>query len=166
METVTMKRDRFNSLLGTAVLSSAIAVGFVASTPAAQASEHRDCSNATLRGSFGFTSTGTLITTPAPFAGPYAEVGRQTFDGHGNTAATANISANGNIVGVTLQGTYTVDPDCTGSMTLAVSPLDLTVSLYFVIDSNGAQLRAIHTDPGVVESGIFNKQFRGSHEEE
>jgi hypothetical protein len=143
------------------LFATAVCLGIV---PSAQASEHRECSNATLRGSFGFTSTGTLITTPPPFAGPYAEVGRQTFDGNGNTAATANISANGNIVALTLQGTYTVDPDCTGSMTLAVSPLDITVNLYFVIDDNGEQLRTIHTDPGVVESGVFSKQSRGSHE--
>jgi hypothetical protein len=165
METVIMKSDRFNSLLGTAILSSALAVGLFASTTVAQASEHKECSNATLRGGFGFTSTGTLLTTPAPFAGPYAEVGRQTFDGHGNTAAAANISANGNIVPITLQGTYTVGPDCTGSMTLAVSPLDITVNLYFVIDGDGEQLRTIHTDPGVVESGIFSKQSRESHAE-
>src|SRR5687768_10796116 len=66
--------------------------------PRAQAGEHRECSNASLRGSFGFTSTGTLLALPPPFAGPFAEIGRQTFDGSGNTDATATLSANGNIV--------------------------------------------------------------------
>jgi hypothetical protein len=44
------------------------------------------------------TSTGTLLDSyvPPPFAGPFAEVGRQTFDGKGNTNATATLSANGN----------------------------------------------------------------------
>ena len=71
----------------------------------------RGCSNATLQGSFGYTSTGTLLDTfvPPPFAGPFAEVGRQTFDGTGNTEATATTSSNGNIAPETIKGTYTVN---------------------------------------------------------
>jgi len=76
----------------------------------AWADDHRRCSNASLQGSFGFTSAGTLLALPPPLAGPFTEIGRQTFDGRGNTDATATLSANGNIVsGVTLQGTY-LDP--------------------------------------------------------
>ena len=44
-----------------------------------------------------------------PSCGPFAEVGRQTFDGKGNTDATATLSTNGNIVQVTIAGTYTVN---------------------------------------------------------
>ena len=64
-----------------------------------QSDKVKECSNATLRGSFGYTSIGTLLDSyvPPPFAGPFGEVGRQTFDGRGNTSATATISSNGNI---------------------------------------------------------------------
>ena len=65
--------------------------------PKAQAGEHRGCSNASLQGSFGFTSAGTLLALPPPFAGAFAEIGRQIFDGRGNTDATATLSANGNV---------------------------------------------------------------------
>ena len=129
--------------------------------PRAQAGDHRGCSNATLQGSFGFTSTGTLLALPAPLAGPFAEVGRQTFDGKGNTDATATLSANGNIVNVTVQGTYVVNPDCTGSMTLGVAPLGITMHADFVIDDDGAQVRAIVTEPGTVESRVYQKQSSG-----
>ena len=78
--------------------------------PKAQAGEHRECSTASLQGSFGFTSTGTLLALPPPSAGPFAEIGRQTFDGQGNTDATATLSANGNIKRVTVVGTYVVNP--------------------------------------------------------
>jgi hypothetical protein len=125
----------------------------------AQAGEHRGCSNATLRGSFGFTSTGTLLALPPPLAGPFAEVGRQTFDGNGNTDATATASANGNIAKLTLQGTYAVNPDCTGSMTLFVFELNGSFNADFVIDDDGEELRVILTDPGVVESRVYKKQF-------
>ena len=133
--------------------------------PKAQAGEHRGCSNASLQGSFGFTNTGTNIALPPPLAGPIAQIGRQTFDGRGNTEAIATLSANGNIFRVTVQGTYVVNPDCTGSMTLYVSPFGATVLLDFVIDDDGAELRAIITDAGAIESVVFKKQFpRGPRE--
>ena len=127
--------------------------------PRAQADEHRGCSEASLQGSFGFTSTGTLLALPPPSAGPFAEIGRQTFDGNGNTDATATLSANGNIKRVTVQGTYEVNPDCTGSMRLVVFPFNSTVDLDFVIDDDGAELRAIITDAGTVESRVYKKQL-------
>lgn len=82
---------------------------------------------------------------------------RQTFDGKGTTAATATLSANGNIVAVTIEGTHTVDPDCTGTMTLNVSPLGATVHLDFLISADGSGLRAIVVDSGVVESRSYSK---------
>ena len=134
-------------------------------TAQAQAGEHRHCSTASLQGSCGFTNTGTNIALPPPLAGPIAQIGRQTFDGRGNTDATATLSANGNIVRVTVQGTYVVNPDCTGSMTLYVSPFGATVLLDFVIDDDGAELRAIITDAGAIESVVLKKQFpRGPNE--
>ena len=98
-------------------------------------------------------------------AGPFAEIGRQTFDGRGNTDATATLSANGNIIRVTVQGTYVVNPDCTGSLALYISPFGATVNADFVIDDDGAELRAIVTDAGAIESLVFKKQFpRGRKE--
>jgi hypothetical protein len=69
------------------LLATAVVLGIV---PYAQADEQKDCSNATLRGSFGYTITGLSFSAPPPLAGPFGQVGRQTFDGNGNTAATAN----------------------------------------------------------------------------
>jgi hypothetical protein len=125
----------------------------------------KECSNATLQGGFGYTSTGTLLAVPPPFAGPFAEVGRQTFDGKGNTDATATTSSNGNIVKVTIVGKYAVNPDCTGSMTLSVSPFDATVHVDFVIDHDGTELRAIVSDAGSIESRVYRKQFRPGRNE-
>src|SRR5215831_10182015 len=92
--------------VATIVIAFAFLLGIV---PSAQAGQDRSCSNASLSGSFGFTIVGTLP------AGPFAEVGRQTFDGDGYTAATATASVNGNSFPVTLEGKYTVNPNCTGS---------------------------------------------------
>jgi hypothetical protein len=141
------------------VFTTVFALGIVSR---AQADQDKECSNATLQGSFGFTSTGTLLALPPPSAGPFAEIGRQTFDGTGdNTEGTATLSANGNINHVTFSGTYVVNPDCTGSMTLFVLPLGRTITLEFVVDDDGAELRALltSTPSGNTESRVYTKQF-------
>jgi hypothetical protein len=129
--------------------------------PKAQAGEHKDCSASSLQGGFGFTSTGTLLALPVPLAGPFAEIGRQSFDGQGNTDGTATATPNGNLNHLTFQGTYVVNPDCTGSMTLHVAPINATVTLDFVIDDDGAELRAITTGnvTGNIETRVYKKQF-------
>jgi galactose mutarotase-like enzyme len=92
-----------------------------------------------------------------------ANVGTQTFDGKGGTTGTATVSQNGNILKVTVTGTYTVNPNCTGSMTLSLSspslPVTLTNHAAFAIDDNGAEVRAIQTDPGAVLTVIGRRQF-------
>ncbi|MBS0383278.1 MAG: hypothetical protein JSR56_12695 [Proteobacteria bacterium] len=123
------------------------------------------CSTATLRGGYGYTSTGTLLPAYFPpsltfLAGPFAEVGRQTFDGMGNTNAVASLSTNGNInQDVSIYGTYVVNQDCTGSMTLQIPSLQTTVHMDFVIDQHGTGIRALSTDANVVESRDYRKQF-------
>ena len=155
-------------VIGPTTLVIAFAAVFVLGiAPRAQADEDNECSKVSLQGGFGYTSTGALLATyaPPPFAGPFAEVGRQTFDGKGNTRATATLSANGNIIKVTITGTYVVNRDCTGSMTLNVSPLGATVHAAFVIDDDRAELRAILTDSGAIESRVYSKQFRRGRNE-
>jgi hypothetical protein len=146
------------------VFATVFVLGIV---PRAQAGEQRKCSNASLQGSFGFTSTGTLLAlaVPPPLVGPFGEVGRQIFDGKGNTDGTGTLSANGNIVKVTFFGSYEVNSDCTGSFTLHVAPLGITGTLDFVIDDDGAELRAIITNPGAVETRVYRKQFSGGRKE-
>ena len=148
--------------------ATALVLGF---GPTVQAGEPSACSTASLHGSFGFTSSGTLNALPPPAAGPFGEIGRQTFDGQGNTDGTATLTANGNLVRVTWQGTYMVNPDCTGSMALFVSPFDATVNLDFVIDDDQTELRAISTgltgagDPGNTETRVYKKQFQRGRKE-
>ena len=138
-------------------LGIALAILFLLGTvPSAEAQDHQ-CSNASLVGSFGFTGTGTVFN---PSSSLFAQVGRQTFDGKGNTDATANTSINGASFPVTIKGTYTVNPDCTGSLTLHVSPVDITVHADLVMVSDGAEFRAIVTDPGSVVTVVAKKQFR------
>jgi hypothetical protein len=148
-----MKHIRLANIFVIAV-GSALALGIA---PTAQA-DNKGCSDATLNGTFTYTNTG-FITAPPALAGPFAGVGTQTFDGKGATTATAMVSQNGNIIPVTIKGAYSVNPDCTGTLTVQISPVGLTSHAFFVIDDNRAGLRAINTDPGTVVTTIARKQF-------
>lgn len=159
--------------MNTTLLKTSIALAVVTGVFAGPASAQKPavwndegaCTLSTLRGGYGYTSTGTLLpayVAPETFlAGPFAEVGRQTFDGMGNTKAIASLSANGNPVqDVSIYGTYVVHQDCTGSMTLVVPALQATVHADFVIDHHGTEIRAIVTDANLIESRVYRKQFK------
>jgi hypothetical protein len=151
-----MKRSNIASVLTTL----ALALGLVSAASA----QNTTCSNATLKGSFGYSSTGTLLKNYVlpPFSGPFAEVGVQSFNGDGETSATATLSSNGNIVAVTVTGTYTVNPDCTGTVTLLISPFGATVHANLVIDKNGNAFQAIETEPGLIVARMAWRQFSDS----
>jgi len=153
-----MKRSFFAKTFAIAA-GAALALSLA---PTAKADD-KGCSNAILRGTFAYTSTGSIATPPA-IAGPFVEVGTQAFDGNGGTTAAAMSSQNGNISPLTVTGTYKVNPDCTGTMTLQVTfpgfPT-FPVDVYFVVDDGGDEFQAIETDPGLVITRIGRRLFKG-----
>jgi hypothetical protein len=118
------------------------------------------CSNGALRGAYAYTSTGTIVAAPiAALVGPSAEVGVQYFDGQGNVSFNFNASQNGGIGPGTATGTYTVNPDCTGTFTEATP--DFTSHFNFVLDDSGAGFQSICQDAGVVVTRSGRRQFTG-----
>jgi hypothetical protein len=122
----------------------------------ATAKAETSCSENTLKGSFAFTATGFLVA-PSPLVGPFAAIGAQSFDGSGNTEAASTVSVNGAPESVTIRGTYSVNADCTGSMTLTFLPSGPVQHFDFVISPNGAEIQAIRTDAGVVGTGVYRR---------
>ncbi len=109
------------------------------------------CTNSTLEGDFGFTVTGTRPSAPVPGAPVEAIVGvaMTHFDGNGNLTQTDNI--HGSINGFPAPdrkgtGTYTINSDCTGTMTLenTGSP---TLTLRIVVVDDGNEVRTAVVDP-------------------
>lgn len=111
-----MKRKIVGAMCFAALLLSLAAV--------ASADGHRACPNASLAGVWGYTETGTVYVPQPPPAVPTAvlaaAVGKYTFDAKGNFSGTQYSSAGGTVSPDTKRGTYTVNPDCTGSLTLDV----------------------------------------------
>lgn len=126
-------------LIGTLISLTAVILSAI--TPQmAQAS----CSQAGTAGKYGFTLTGFLITQSGPV--PIAAVGRATVDAAGNVSGTEARSVGGGYADETLSGTLTVNPDCTGSMTIKfyeAGQLVRTSVLSTVTDNNQRELRMV-----------------------
>jgi hypothetical protein len=137
----------------TLTFSTAVLVMFACT---ANAKAEPGCSENTLKGRFAFTATGFLVA-PSPIAGPFGAIGAQSFDGNGNTEATSTVSVNGAAERVTLRGLYSVNPDCTGSMTLTFLPSGLVAHFDLIVSPNGTEIRGIRTDAGVVGTGVYRK---------
>jgi hypothetical protein len=121
------------------------AMSFAVAPPALKAAEALcPLQNATLHGTYLVAGSGTIVGL-----GAIAAVGEVTFDGRGHSIATYTASVNGTIhKGVTVTGTYTVNPDCTASHA------ESDGSHYdYVVAPNGNTVTWIETDSGTVVTG-------------
>jgi hypothetical protein len=104
------------------------------------------CSNAAVAGEWAYTETGTLI--PSTGAVPFAAVARYTLATDGDLSGTATSSSGGSISNVMLKGIGTVNPDCTGTLTVGVyasGNLVRTATFGIVYVDNAREGRAIVT---------------------
>ena len=116
-----------------------------------------ECSNASIKGDYGFSCEGTIVGGPLPPV-PIAVVGVFTADGNGNGSEVETFSLNGNIFqGVPFTVTYTVNADCTGSF-VSTGPDGSVIHNNFVIDDNKKEMRLIPTESGFVAVCIYRKQ--------
>ncbi len=102
------------------------------------------CSFARAAGTYGVSDSGTVVGI-----GPRATVALLTFDAAGNVKAKVTASLNGSVTKSTLSGTYTVNPDCTGTATFSEfdqsGNLVLTATVDAVWDDNMREARFIFT---------------------
>ena len=158
-----MRNKKAEAALATVVVATAliaVRVCFPSGTLPkvhAQEGEDQSCSLETLKGSYGLTfhGLGTSGPVPAPVDAfiPVAGVGTVTFDGSGNLSLFETVSFGGKVAPLTTSGTYTVNPDCTGSLH-AVNAAHLN----FVVVHKGREILAINTDPGRVATDNLEKQ--------
>jgi hypothetical protein len=152
-----MKRSRITTIF-TIAAGTILALGIA---PTAKAQVNKGCSNATLTGTFAYTTTGSFVAAPAPL-GPYAETGSQTFDGNGGTVTAGMSSTNGNIASSTTTGTYTVKSDCTGTFMLQIAP-GIAAHYFFAITDGGDGYQAVCLDPVAVITRIGRRLYPGKY---
>src|SRR5947209_5090178 len=122
----------------------ALIAGLITLAPTLASAQAPRCT--ILTGTYSFTFSGTAIfpgsSTPVPFAG----IGIQTFDGSGKWTGTESANFGAFVLrNAAFSGTYTLNPDCTGTMT-AKFPDGSTGHQDFVVTQGGASLIAVGTD--------------------
>jgi hypothetical protein len=144
------------------ILAALFSLGITSkhSIPAVHAST--GCSLATLTGPYGFTQTGFFNFAEKGGGGyaPTADVGLVTFDGDGNFTANFTDSTNGKVTtGLSAPGTYAVNPDCTGTLSIenVTSPGE-TSPYTIVIVGGGTELMAIAAQNESTQTIIAKKE--------
>jgi hypothetical protein len=106
------------------------------------------CSNSTIRGSYAFSIHGTLFL-PGGSTVLIDGIAKATFDGKGNLAQVDAVADNGNLAPGWRPGTgtYSVNPDCTGTQTVVVSGMP-DLHLQFIVAQSGNTIHQVVIDPG------------------
>jgi len=119
-------------------------------TPTVHAERRNECSQETLKGSYGYVLTGLIAGD-----GRVAAVGLTAFDGKGSLTAQDTVSTNGAIRrGRIGTGSYTVNPNCTGSAMVGGDFAGLTFDFMIVPGTEGGELSFIITNLGTVQTGV------------
>lgn len=113
-----------------------------------------------LNASFAFGFAGTVISGPA--TGPIAGTGIFAFTNAGTVTGTETFNAVGTVCNGTLSGTYTLDTDGTGTITVIFTSITCGVmtgfNTSFVLSSAQHRMDLVGTDSFQVTSGAANKQ--------
>jgi hypothetical protein len=106
-------------------LSNAPRSQFMQTASAAQLDgDDGGCSVSSLRGTYAMQAQGTIVGQipgfpPPPF--PFAEAGIIRFDANGNLSGHSTVNVGGVTFPATFTGSYSVNSDCTGTLTVNLS---------------------------------------------
>ncbi len=125
------------------------------------------CNNRLIAGNYGFTVQGTKLAGSGP-TGPQVGVAMAQFDGKGGFTQIDTVTISGQVVSdfthTPATGTYTVNPDCTGTFTITFTDGRPPVETSFVVVENGLEIDTVVTSAGgsqgiLATSSIGKKRF-------
>lgn len=114
------------------------------------------CDATSLKGAFGFRLTGTTWDSQN-YLYFHSVVGRLVSDGAGILTGADTYNFDGTIYRQTLTGTYTINEDCTGTMSFSGTAAG-TSNYDIVVTNNGQEAEIVQTDDGVTLSGSMKMQ--------
>jgi hypothetical protein len=142
-----MHRKSVSRILTISMIVCSLLAITVSAMAQSAGSQERHCSNRTLFGEYGCSVQGVLLNVPGlPPEATFVGVTTSTFDGKGNVTGTEHVVVNGmsfNPGFDTNSGTYSVNPDCTGTSVITTPNSPVPLNLYFVIVDDGKEFRAV-----------------------
>jgi hypothetical protein len=121
------------------------------------------CSNSTIRGSYAYTIHGQVFIPNGPTL-LIDGLARTTFDGEGNVTELDAIAANGNAAPgwVSNTGTYSVNPDCTGTITVTNGNQPL-IHGQMIVAQSGNTIHEMLIDPGFATTADGERIHTSKH---
>jgi hypothetical protein len=106
------------------------------------------CSNSTIKGTYAFTIHGQVFVPNGPTL-LIDGLAKTTFDGNGNLTQVDALAVNGNVAPgwASNTGTYSVNPDCTGTFTVT-NGNQPPVHLQMIVAQSGNTIHDMVIDPG------------------
>src|SRR4030095_9226810 len=105
-----------------------------------------------------FAYDGSTVSAPsAADRVPCAAAGHETYSGDGEVSGFSTTSTNGVASAAAYAGTYTLEPDCSGTTTLT-DENDVTTHYTIVVQQNGLVVGYVGTDPNVVTAGYESRR--------
>jgi hypothetical protein len=124
----------------------------------------RICTERTLRGNYGLLVSGVRRLPPPLGTGSehFVATALWTFHGDGTFTQRTGAAMHGEVTGIApgvneVPGTYQVNENCTGDMSLFVPDLPFPVQYNFVIVDNARQVKAAIMNPGVGTAELTRK---------
>src|SRR5215471_2278244 len=145
LRTTPQRRPNMKTFFSSNTLGLIVGWALLSLTQAVQAHE---CTLSDAARKYGYTNSGTIVT---PLVGPFTAVGHATLTESGTFTGAQTTSIAGNHFEETIQGTITVNPDCTGAGTVYVyhgTTLVRTSLINIVWDIHQNEMRAILLTPG------------------
>ena len=146
------------------VLAMFVTLGFV-TLQAAFAQDSIACNSRLLKGSYTFTVEGQKLAGNGP-TGPMVGVALTTFDGAGGLTQIDTVTVAGMVVAdfthSPATGTYTVNPDCTGTFTINFTDGRPPVATNFLVASDGSEIDTVVISAGgqqgILATGSIGKR--------
>jgi hypothetical protein len=148
------KNLAFAGALAICVLAAALVIG-TGKAPAVHA-QTKDCDATSLTGAYGYSLTGTVYDSQYNWY-LLGAAGRLVSDGSGSLTGADTFSFDGDIVKRQYTGTYTMNADCTGSMTLT-PPSGAASHFDFVAVNNSKEVNVVQTDTDWILTGVLKLQ--------
>ena len=131
--------------------------GFTVASAIMPALVQAQCSTQTLKGQYLFTGRGYI--EPGDPGVQRVHRGVLVFDGAGNVSGKQSSSRGGKIGHEKLQGTYTLEPDCSGTMTFgSAATVGGQIHWDVYVPQNGNSGQMIRTDEGSMAVRSFFRE--------
>jgi hypothetical protein len=140
--------------LGVCLLGAAVVVGN--RMPPVVHAQTKACDASSLSGAYGYTLNGFAYDNQFNLY-LVGAAGRVTADGNGNLTGADTLSFDGSVTKRQYTGTYTVNEDCTGTLTFATSG-GSTTHADFVAVNNAKEVNLVQTDSGFTVTGVLKQQ--------